>query len=120
MEFIVYILHSENLNKYYIGFTENLNQRLEFHLHDTQARKFTYKADDWELVFKINCVTKQLKKENYLAITNLHQRHLEKRNIQNLYYYIVEKKDKIQKDSFGNTLKTETTRKGCLFLFTII
>ena len=59
MEFIVYILHSENLNKHYIGFTENLNQRLEFHLNDAQARKFTYKADDWKLVFKINCVTKQ-------------------------------------------------------------
>ena len=63
MEFIVYILHSENLNKHYIGFTENLNQRLEFHLNDAQARKFTYKADDWKLVFKINYFTRCCRKE---------------------------------------------------------
>ncbi|WP_291106344.1 GIY-YIG nuclease family protein [Flavobacterium sp. UBA6195] len=54
----VYILYSKKLDKHYIGFTENLIQRLEFHLNDSQSRKFTYKSDDWELIFTIECVTK--------------------------------------------------------------
>ena len=54
----VYILYSKKLDKYYIGFTENLNQRLDFHLNDSQTRKFTYKADDWELIFIIECESK--------------------------------------------------------------
>jgi putative endonuclease len=58
MEFIVYILYSKKLNKNYIGFTENLNQRLDFHLNDEQSRKFTHKADDWELIFSIECESK--------------------------------------------------------------
>ncbi|MFY7742466.1 MAG: GIY-YIG nuclease family protein [Flavobacterium sp.] len=54
----VYILHSEKLNRFYIGYTKNLDKRLDFHLHDTQSRKFTYKADDWSLYFSIKCTTK--------------------------------------------------------------
>ena len=58
MDNSVYILYSKKLNKYYIGFTENLNQRLGFHLNETQSREFTYKADDWELIFTIKCESK--------------------------------------------------------------
>ena len=47
----VYILYSKKLDKHYIGFTENINVRLDFHLNDSQTRKFTYKSDDWELIF---------------------------------------------------------------------
>jgi putative endonuclease len=54
----VYILYSKKLDKYYIGFTENLDVRLDFHLGDSQSRKFTYKSDDWELIFTIECETK--------------------------------------------------------------
>ena len=59
MEHIVYILFSENLAKFYIGYTSNFDVRLDFHLHDEQSRKFTHKAEDWQLVFKIECETKQ-------------------------------------------------------------
>ena len=55
----VYILYSKTLDKHYVGFSENLNQRLDFHLNDTQTRKFTYKADDWELIFNITCDSKR-------------------------------------------------------------
>ncbi|UPQ80262.1 GIY-YIG nuclease family protein [Flavobacterium azooxidireducens] len=55
---IVYILHSQKLNRFYIGYTTNLDLRLDFHLHDTQARKFTYKADDWTLFFSLACTSK--------------------------------------------------------------
>ncbi len=58
MDNSVYILYSKKLNKHYIGFTENLIQRLECHLNGTQTRKFTYKADDWELIFTIECESK--------------------------------------------------------------
>ena len=58
MEFIVYIIHSKKLNRHYIGFTENLKQRLDFHLEDIQSRKFTYKTDDWKLLFSIECESK--------------------------------------------------------------
>lgn len=54
----VYILFSENLNRFYIGYTSNLELRLEFHLNDTQTRKFTYKAEDWKLFHQIWCKTK--------------------------------------------------------------
>ena len=54
----VYILYSKKLDKYYIGFTENLDVRLDFHLSDSQSRKFTYKSDDWELIFTIKCESK--------------------------------------------------------------
>lgn len=54
----VYILHSSKLNRFYIGYTTNLDLRLDFHLNDTQARKFTYKADDWTLFFSLACTSK--------------------------------------------------------------
>ena len=54
----VYILHSEKLNRYYTGYTFNLETRIDFHLNDTQVRKFTHKASDWKLVFIVNASTK--------------------------------------------------------------
>ncbi|WP_026977095.1 GIY-YIG nuclease family protein, partial [Flavobacterium tegetincola] len=54
----VYILHSEKLNRYYIGYTSNIDVRLDFHSNDSQTRKFTYKADDWKLYLSINCSSK--------------------------------------------------------------
>lgn len=55
----LYILHSQKLNRFYIGYTANLDLRLDFHLNDTQARKFTYKADDWTLFFSLECTSKK-------------------------------------------------------------
>lgn len=55
----VYILNSQKLNRFYIGYTTNLDLRLDFHLKDTQARKFTYKADDWTLFFSLACTSKK-------------------------------------------------------------
>ncbi len=40
--------------------TSNFDVRLQFHLNDTQKRKFTHNADDWVLSYKIDCETKQL------------------------------------------------------------
>jgi putative endonuclease len=59
MKNVVYILHSHKLGKYYIGFTQNLDLRLDFHENDSQTRKFSYKADDWELLFTIAVFSKK-------------------------------------------------------------
>ena len=56
--FIVYILFSKKLNRFYVGFTENFDKRLDFHRDKAQSRKFTYNAEDWEVYLKINCVSK--------------------------------------------------------------
>lgn len=57
MKYCVYILHSEKLNRFYIGFTTNLDVRLEFH-SSAEARKFTYNADDWTAFITISCRSK--------------------------------------------------------------
>ena len=54
MENCVYILHSDKLNRYYIGFTQNLEKRLLFH-KNSEGRKFTAKADDWTVFLTIIC-----------------------------------------------------------------
>jgi len=59
MKAVVYILHSKKLNKHYIGFTEDLNQRLEFHINNNQSRKFTYNTNDWVLIYIISCDNKK-------------------------------------------------------------
>ena len=54
----VYILHSDKLRRYYIGFTTDFNLRLDFHLNSTQTQKFTHNANDWILFLKIDCQSK--------------------------------------------------------------
>lgn len=49
MAFFVYILYSEKLDKYYIGVTENVEERLRKHLCNHKG--FTGKAADWSIVF---------------------------------------------------------------------
>ena len=45
-----YIIHSEKLNRFYIGSTTDINQRLINHnTHHHGNKTFTSKADDWEI-----------------------------------------------------------------------
>lgn len=55
---IVYILYSQKLNRYYIGYTSDFDLRFEFH-KNADARKFTYNATDWILFLKIDCKSKK-------------------------------------------------------------
>ena len=48
--FITYIIFSKNLDKYYVGHTADLQQRLVKHL--ANHRGFTGKANDWEIVYQ--------------------------------------------------------------------
>jgi len=53
--FIVYILHSANHNKYYIGHTDDIERRLKEH-NELSDHSFTSKFRPWELkaVIKIS------------------------------------------------------------------
>ena len=55
--YCVYILYSEKLDRFYIGFTANLAVRLAFHSKATN-RKYTYRANDWVLFYEISCNSK--------------------------------------------------------------
>ncbi|MCB9014772.1 MAG: GIY-YIG nuclease family protein [Lentimicrobiaceae bacterium] len=58
-EFLVYILYSEKEDFYYIGQTENVNIRVQEHLHGKYDRAFTKRADDWTVIQTISCHSKQ-------------------------------------------------------------
>ncbi|WP_417854203.1 GIY-YIG nuclease family protein [Xanthomarina gelatinilytica] len=53
----VYILQSKQLNRFYIGYSSNIDLRLEFHKYP-DTRKFTSNSKDWILYYKIDCTTK--------------------------------------------------------------
>ena len=55
--YLVYILHSEKLKKFYTGFTSNFDVRLDFHFN-SEGRKFTHNAMDWALYLKMECESK--------------------------------------------------------------
>jgi len=46
---VVYILYSKNIDRYYIGSTSNIEERLR--KHNSKHRGFTGKASDWEVVY---------------------------------------------------------------------
>ena len=54
----VYILYSAKLDKYYIGRSENVEVRLQFHNHPIESRKFTARGGPWDLRLTIPCETK--------------------------------------------------------------
>jgi len=48
--FYIYILYSLKANKYYVGFTSDVNRRLEEHNDTSRVNKYTSKYHPWELV----------------------------------------------------------------------
>jgi putative endonuclease len=53
-----YIIYSKFINRYYVGYTSDLEERLR--LHNTGhfgGRSFTRKTSDWELFLIIPCET---------------------------------------------------------------
>ena len=49
MEFTVYILFSETKNRYYIGYTSNLEERII--RHNQKSKGFTGNVNDWKVVY---------------------------------------------------------------------
>ena len=50
MQFYVYILYSQTLDRYYTGHTEDLGNRV--FRHNNSGSKATKKANDWKLVYQ--------------------------------------------------------------------
>jgi putative endonuclease len=57
MGFAVYIIYSEKLDKYYIGYTEDIQIRLD--QHNSGLSAFTSKTNDWKLVYQETFVTRR-------------------------------------------------------------
>ena len=56
MTYFFYIIYSETIDKYYIGHTGNLKERLR--RHNSNHKGFTGKGNDWKLVLTENYKTK--------------------------------------------------------------
>jgi len=79
----VYILHSQSIDRFYVGSCLDLDSRLDQHLNNTFINSFTKTASDWEVFFLI-------KKLNYQEARNI-EKHIKKMKskayIQNLKKY---------------------------------
>ncbi|MET0945816.1 MAG: GIY-YIG nuclease family protein [Flavobacterium sp.] len=64
MVFIVYILFSESKNKFYIGFTSDLVERVI--RHNQKSKGFT--GNDWKVVYTENYENKELAHKRELQI----------------------------------------------------
>ncbi|MBC9797156.1 GIY-YIG nuclease family protein [Sinomicrobium sp. FJxs] len=71
MTFYCYILFSQKIDKFYIGVTANLLERLK--KHNSNHKGFTGKTNDWQLVYKetFNSKTQAHPKGKTLKINNL-------------------------------------------------
>ncbi|MCE7068158.1 GIY-YIG nuclease family protein [Dyadobacter sp. CY326] len=53
MSFVVYILFSDSLGKFYVGQTQNLDSRLR--MHNGRRVNFTAKGVPWKLFYTFEC-----------------------------------------------------------------
>ncbi len=66
MEHITYILSSAIKNRYYIGFTSNLEERII--RHNQKSKGFTGNVNDWKVVYMKKYKTKELVQQRELQI----------------------------------------------------
>ena len=83
MSFTVYILHSSKLEEYYIGQTSDLSERIDLHNSGFFDHSFTSKANDWTLVFSLNCDSRK----QALSIEKHIKRMKSRKYIENLIKY---------------------------------
>ncbi len=66
MEFVVYILFSETKNRFYIGYTSNLEERII--RHNQKSNGFTGNVNDWEVVYTEKYEVKEQAQKRELQI----------------------------------------------------
>ena len=66
MNYHIYILFSETKNRFYIGFTSNLLERII--RHNQKSKGFTGNVDDWKVVYTENYNTKEEAQQRELKI----------------------------------------------------
>jgi len=52
--YYVYILYSREVDRYYIGHSNDVKRRLEEHNNPKRNRKYTSQTSDWVIVFQIS------------------------------------------------------------------
>jgi putative endonuclease len=58
MKFFCYILYSKSINRYYVGYTTDIKERIQLHNNGYfGGRSYTHKASDWEKFLLIPCET---------------------------------------------------------------
>ena len=55
----VYIIHSEKVNKYYVGETDNIELRLSKHNNHLYQYSYTKIAEDWKVVLLFKCISRE-------------------------------------------------------------
>ena len=85
MNFYVYLIITKHLNRYitYVGYTNNINKRLELH-NTSRGAKFT-KGKNWKIIFQKKFSSKSLAmkeeyklKKNYKFRKQLKNKYLQK------------------------------------------
>jgi putative endonuclease len=66
MEFIVYILFSETKNRFYIGYTSNMEERII--RHNQKSKGYTGTINDWKVVYQEKYETKEQAQQRELKI----------------------------------------------------
>ena len=56
MDYVVYILFSDSLQKYYVGQTSDVENRI--HYHNTGKADFTSKGIPWRMIHSFPCATR--------------------------------------------------------------
>ncbi len=90
MIYSCYILFSESRNRYYVGYTSDIEERIKLHNSGSFGYKsYTYKAFDWDLFLIIPCETIEQAVFTETRIKRMHSR----KYIENLKKYpeIIEK-----------------------------
>ena len=81
--YYLYILHSEILNRYYIGISTDPEQRL--HFHNNGHKGWTLRGRPWKLVFQKRFESKQQARLWEQKIKNLKSRQIIEKIIQNQF-----------------------------------
>ena len=64
--YCIYIIYSTKLDRYYIGYTADVNKRLAE--HNTGISTFTSKAADWTIRYTENFTTRELAQKREMEI----------------------------------------------------
>lgn len=59
MSFVVYIIYSQATDRYYVGQTENIAERLTLHNSGSFKYSSTKSGIPWRIFFEINCTSRE-------------------------------------------------------------
>jgi putative endonuclease len=74
MTYYFYILYSKKLDKFYLGHTKDLDDRLR--RHNSHHKGFTGKANDWKIIYSEHYSSKQLAYNRELTVKKWKNREM--------------------------------------------